>query len=61
LPIYAVTGLFDPIVPWYWVRRWLRKNCASLREYKVMFRADHNVLSTAANDTADLIVHWMQQ
>src|SRR5439155_15177758 len=31
LPIYGLTGLFDPIVPWFWVRRWLRKNCPALR------------------------------
>jgi pimeloyl-ACP methyl ester carboxylesterase len=61
VPIYGLTGLFDPIVPWYWVRRWLKTKCASLREYKVMSRADHNVLSTAANDAADLIVRWMAQ
>ena len=38
LPVYAVTGFFDPVVPWYWVRRWLKRNCGSLREYRVIFQ-----------------------
>jgi pimeloyl-ACP methyl ester carboxylesterase len=59
VPIYALTGLVDPIVPWYWVRSWLRKNCPSLREYRVIWRADHNVLGSAAQESADQIVKWL--
>ena len=59
VPIYALTGLFDPIVPWLWVRRWLRRNCPALREYKIVWTADHNVLSTAAELSANQIVNWM--
>jgi len=59
LPVYAMTGLFDPVVPWFWVRRWLRKNCRALREYKIIRHADHNVLGTGANAAADLVVHWV--
>ena len=47
VPIFALAGLFDPVVPWPWVRRWLRKNCPSLREYRIIALADHNVLGTA--------------
>ena len=57
--IYALTGLFDPIVPWYWVRGWLRKNCPSLREYRIISQADHNVLSSAAQESADQILKWL--
>jgi pimeloyl-ACP methyl ester carboxylesterase len=59
LPVYALTGFFDPVVPWYWVRRWLRKNCSSLREYKVIWAADHNVLGRGAVVAAEQVLRWM--
>src|SRR5262245_31020358 len=37
IPVYALTGFFDPVVPWFGVRHWLKKHCPSLREYKVLF------------------------
>ena len=46
VPVYALTGLIDPVVPWCFVRPWLRKNCPTLRDYKIIWRADHNVLGT---------------
>jgi pimeloyl-ACP methyl ester carboxylesterase len=57
--IYALTGAMDPIVPWPWARRWLKRNCPALREYRVVWGADHNVLSTAAKTSADQVVTWM--
>jgi len=59
VPVYALTGLFDPVVPWLWVRRWLRQNCPALREYKIIWRADHNVLGTAPDAAAEQILRWM--
>jgi len=59
IPIFALTGVLDPIVPWFFVRSWLRRNCPALREYKINWRADHNVLSTAANASADQVIRWM--
>jgi len=59
VPVYALTGLFDPVVPWLWVRRWLRQNCPALREYKIIWRADHNVLGTAPDAAAEQVVRWM--
>jgi len=61
IPLFAVTGAIDPIVPWLSVRSWLRRNCPALRDYKIFWRADHNVLSTAAQASADQVVHWMNQ
>jgi pimeloyl-ACP methyl ester carboxylesterase len=61
VPIYALTGLFDPVVPWFPVRRWLRKNCRALREYRIISRADHNVLGTAPDAAAEQILKWMSQ
>lgn len=59
IPIFAITGALDPIVPWFCVRAWLRRNGTALRDYRIIWRADHNVLSTAANASADQVVRWM--
>ena len=59
VPVYALTGLFDPVVPWLWVRRWLKRNCHNLRQYKVIWHADHNVLGTASKKSADTVWKWM--
>ncbi len=59
LPLFALTGLFDPVVPWLWTRRWLVKNCPALRRYRIVWHADHNVLGTAAKVAADQILEWM--
>jgi fermentation-respiration switch protein FrsA (DUF1100 family) len=58
LPVYAVTGILDPIVPWPWVRRWLKRNCPALRDYKIV-RADHNVLGTGTKAAAEQILKWV--
>jgi pimeloyl-ACP methyl ester carboxylesterase len=61
VPVYALTGLVDPIVPWCFVRPWLRRNCPALRDYKIILRADHNVLGTAAEAAAEQVVRWMSE
>jgi pimeloyl-ACP methyl ester carboxylesterase len=61
VPVYAVTGLFDPIVPWFWVRGWLRRNCPALRDYRIIGLADHNVLGTASVKAAEHVLRWMGQ
>jgi len=59
IPVYAVTGLLDPVVPWYWVRRWLKRNCPALRDYQIIWHADHNVLGTAPAAAAERILAWI--
>jgi pimeloyl-ACP methyl ester carboxylesterase len=59
LPVYAITGLMDPVVPWWFVRPWLKRNCPSLREYRIIGRADHNVLGTGAQSAAAHVLRWM--
>jgi pimeloyl-ACP methyl ester carboxylesterase len=59
VPIYAIAGILDPIVPWPWVRRWLSKNCPSLKEYKIIQPADHNVLATASRIAAEQVLRWI--
>lgn len=60
VPLYAITGLFDPIVPWFRVRRWLKRNCPALREYQVVRHSDHNVLGNAADSAAEHVLRWMK-
>jgi pimeloyl-ACP methyl ester carboxylesterase len=59
LPVFGLSGFFDPIVPWPRVRRWLRNNCPALRDYKVITKADHNVLSTAPREASQQILQWI--
>jgi len=59
VPVYAITGLFDPIVPWPWVRKWLLKNCPALKEYRIVKRSDHNVLGNASETAAAYVIRWM--
>jgi pimeloyl-ACP methyl ester carboxylesterase len=58
VPVYAVTGWLDPVVPWPLVRPWLKRHCRALRDFRIL-RADHVVLSTASRAAADLILGWM--
>jgi pimeloyl-ACP methyl ester carboxylesterase len=59
LPVFALSGFFDPVVPWPRVRRWLRRNCPGLRDYRVIARADHNVLGTAPEQAAKQVLSWI--
>src|SRR5882724_6497135 len=61
IPIFALTGFLDPIVPWFFVRHWLRRNCPALREFRIIWRVDHNVLSTGADASADQVVRWINR
>lgn len=61
LPVFGLTGVSDPIVPWPWVRRWLGKNCPTLRDYKVIWSADHNVLTTTPREATRQVLAWMNQ
>jgi pimeloyl-ACP methyl ester carboxylesterase len=59
VPVYALTGAYDPVVPWIAVRSWLKKNCPQLQSYKVLWKADHNVLGTAPVAAAEQVLAWM--
>lgn len=58
-PVFMLSGLWDPIVIWGPVRRWMRRYCPALREFKVLPRADHNVLGTASEEAAEVILNWL--
>ena len=59
VPVYAIAGLVDPIVPWFRVRWWLKKNCPQMREFRIVTSADHNVLGTAPDISAEQVLQWL--
>ncbi len=59
VPLYAMSGFVDPIVPWVFVRPYLKRHCGALRDYKIFWGADHNVLGTAPAQTADQALAWI--
>jgi len=61
VPLFAMTGLWDPVVPWVAVRPWLRRHCAALREYRIVRQADHNVLGTAPDIAAEQVIQWISR
>jgi pimeloyl-ACP methyl ester carboxylesterase len=61
MPVYALSGLVDPLVPWFCVRPWLRKHCLNLRDYQIVRGADHNVLGTAPQAAAQQVLRWMEE
>ncbi|PYI82681.1 MAG: hypothetical protein DME26_16815 [Verrucomicrobia bacterium] len=59
LPVFYLAGLVDPLVPWPFVRLWLRRHCPGYRGGKTIWGADHNVLGTAPRPAAEQIVQWI--
>jgi len=60
LPVFQLAGAFDPVVPAFAVRRWLRAHCPGYRVTRIVFPADHNVLSTEPCQSAEQVLQWMQ-
>ncbi len=60
VPIYALTGGIDPVVPAWPAMRWLKRKCPAFREMRVIWPADHNVLSTQPAEAARVILGWMR-
>jgi pimeloyl-ACP methyl ester carboxylesterase len=60
IPVFGLTGAVDPIVPWIFVRPWLRRHCPALRDYAIIWQADHTVLATAPARCAEIILKWMR-
>ena len=58
-PVFYLSGLLDPIVPWFLVRKQLRRVSPSYRETKIIPTADHNVLGTAPVASARQILNWL--
>ena len=60
VPVYQLCGFFDPIVPWPFVQPWLKRHCPGFREWKVVWGADHNVLGTAPQASAECVLRWIR-
>ena len=58
IPLFYLTGLIDPIVPWPLVQPWLKKNCAGYRGWRIVAGSDHHVLG-AAKKSSEQILKWM--
>jgi pimeloyl-ACP methyl ester carboxylesterase len=61
LPVYYLSGWFDPIVPWPFVRAYLRRRCPGYRGHKIIWPADHNILGTAPQAAAQQVQQWMRE
>jgi pimeloyl-ACP methyl ester carboxylesterase len=59
VPVFALTGAWDPVVPWPPVRRWLRRECPGWRGSRVVWSADHNVLGTGTAAAAEQVLWWL--
>jgi len=59
LPVFFLAGLVDPIVPWLFVRWWLRRHCPGYRGGVMLWDADHNVLGTAPRACAAQVLAWI--
>ncbi|MCL5098836.1 MAG: alpha/beta hydrolase [Candidatus Omnitrophica bacterium] len=59
LPVYYLAGAVDPLVPWPYVRWWLRRNCPGYCGGKIIWSADHAVLVSAPQAAAAQIFEWL--
>ena len=59
LPVFHLTGLIDPVVCWWPVRRWLRRCCPGYRGSRLVVFSDHNVLGSAPRASADQVLGWI--
>jgi pimeloyl-ACP methyl ester carboxylesterase len=60
LPVLHLSGAWDPIVPWWQVRSWLRRHCPGYRGSRIIRQAGHNVLLSAPEQSAEQILNWIQ-
>lgn len=58
-PVYQLSGAWDPIVPWWHVRPWLRRHCPALRSSRIIWSGGHNVLLSAPQKSAEQILAWV--
>jgi len=59
LPVFHLTGVLDPVVPWWPVQRWLRRECPGWRANHIVWSADHNVLGTGTTGAVEIIFQWL--
>lgn len=58
-PVYCLAGLLDPVVPWPLVWPWLKRRCPGFRAGRLLWRGDHNVLTSAGPQAAERVCGWI--
>lgn len=58
-PVFSLTGVLDPVVPWPPVQGWLRRECPGWRANAVVLTADHNVLGTGTTAAVAVVLGWL--
>ncbi|HTH46669.1 MAG TPA: alpha/beta hydrolase [Candidatus Limnocylindria bacterium] len=61
LPVFSLTGFWDPIVLWWPVQTWLRRECPGWCGDRMLYRADHTVLATQPEESVKQVLEWMGQ
>jgi len=59
LPVFHLSGTIDPLVPWWNVAAWLKKDCPGFRASRIVRRAGHNVLLDAPGESVKQILEWI--
>jgi pimeloyl-ACP methyl ester carboxylesterase len=59
LPVYHLSGAIDPLVPWWNVVAWLKRDCPGFRASRIVRRAGHNVLLDAPGESVKQILEWI--
>ena len=59
LPVYALAGFRDWIVPSFWTQMWLKHSCPGFQGGKTIWSANHNVLGTAPDMAAEIALTWI--
>ncbi|HXJ60307.1 MAG TPA: alpha/beta hydrolase [Verrucomicrobiae bacterium] len=59
LPVFQLSGAWDPLVPWWQVRPWLRRHCPGYVASRIVWSGSHNVLMSSPAACADQILGWL--
>jgi len=59
LPVYHLSGAIDPLVPWWNVAAWLKRDCPGFRASRIVRRAGHNILLDAPGESVKQILEWV--
>ncbi len=59
IPVHHLTGVFDPIVPWPPVMRWLKLHCPGYQGTVRFHTSDHAVLVSRPTAAAQVISRWV--
>lgn len=60
-PVYVLSGVIDPIVPWWHTFGAFRRGCPAVRARKLVWPADHNVLGTEPRISSEWILDCIAQ